>query len=209
MICVSPVPGSQGLSLISVHRPCFLPLSQGAWLRAISRTESSLFSLQSKLLPRGAVQCCQSSGCPRRPSWKEYLLLKQTRGESFCCPHPGLTMSLQVELMSQNEPPSLCGDRREDSIPHSRAHINRASESPGSLGKTQLNAGPHPESLGFRSQVTEKFHFSQIPRAVWSAAGWWTTHRATRNFFNIITKLDLSQTNIDSQIRKMINEILN
>ncbi|KAB0397938.1 hypothetical protein E2I00_016647, partial [Balaenoptera physalus] len=55
---------------------------------------------------REAVRCCRSNGCPQRPSWKEYLLLKQTRGESFCCPPPGLTVGLKVKLVSQMIPHS-------------------------------------------------------------------------------------------------------
>lgn len=87
---------------------------------------------------------------------------------------------------------------------YSRAHINRASESPGSLGKTQLNAGPHPESLGFKkSEVTEKFHFSQIPGlcGLLQAGGPHTEPHVI--FFNIITQLDLSQEcNIELRLEK-------
>ncbi|KAJ8796298.1 hypothetical protein J1605_018095 [Eschrichtius robustus] len=66
----------------------------------------SLLPAERATTEREAVRCYRSNGCPRRPSWKEYLLLKQTRGESFCCPPPGLTVGLKVELVSQMIPHS-------------------------------------------------------------------------------------------------------
>ena len=103
-----------------------------------------------------------------------------------------------------NEPTLSYGRVREiTAYLYSRAYINRASDSPGSLGKTQLNAGAHPESLGSKkSEVVEKLRSSQIPRLCWYCR-WWATHRATCNFFNIITKLDLFQEcNIELRLEK-------